>query len=133
MREYQLAGLRWLVDRWDDGVNTILGDEMVCYAFGMFASQAEAAHTLRHTGLWGLTLPSLRAKAQGWTIFTYTADHVLQLRMLHMSAGPGQDAADGGVPVVPEERAGRARAVPGRRAAVRAQQLVRCQSSGPTS
>ena len=29
MRDYQLAGLRWLVDRWDDGVNTILGDEMV--------------------------------------------------------------------------------------------------------
>lgn len=29
MREYQLAGLRWLVDRFDDGVNAILADEMV--------------------------------------------------------------------------------------------------------
>lgn len=29
MREYQLAGLRWLVARWDDGVNAILADEMV--------------------------------------------------------------------------------------------------------
>jgi SNF2 family DNA or RNA helicase len=29
MRDYQLAGLQWLVDRWDDGVSTILGDEMV--------------------------------------------------------------------------------------------------------
>ena len=31
MRDYQLVGLRWLVDRWDDGVNTILGDEMVSF------------------------------------------------------------------------------------------------------
>lgn len=29
MREYQLAGLRWLVARWDEGVNAILADEMV--------------------------------------------------------------------------------------------------------
>lgn len=28
MREYQLAGLRWLVARWDEGVNAILADEM---------------------------------------------------------------------------------------------------------
>jgi len=30
MREYQLEGLKWLVARYDDGINTILADEMVC-------------------------------------------------------------------------------------------------------
>ena len=30
MREYQLEGLKWLVARFDDGINTILADEMVC-------------------------------------------------------------------------------------------------------
>jgi hypothetical protein len=29
MREYQLEGLRWLVARYDDGLNAILADEMV--------------------------------------------------------------------------------------------------------
>ncbi len=29
MREYQLEGLKWLVARFDDGINTILADEMV--------------------------------------------------------------------------------------------------------
>jgi len=29
MREYQLEGLKWLVARYDDGINTILADEMV--------------------------------------------------------------------------------------------------------
>lgn len=29
MRDYQLSGLRWLTERYNDGVNTILGDEMV--------------------------------------------------------------------------------------------------------
>ena len=28
MREYQLEGLKWLVARFDDGINTILADEM---------------------------------------------------------------------------------------------------------
>ena len=29
MREYQLEGLKWLVARYDDGINAILADEMV--------------------------------------------------------------------------------------------------------
>ena len=30
MREYQLQGLNWLIHLYDNGINGILADEMVC-------------------------------------------------------------------------------------------------------
>ena len=81
---------------------------------------------MRHAELCLIPCVWLSAEQQN---FTCKSQQNRQMRMLYMSAGSRQDAADGGVPVIPEERAGRARAVPGRCAAVRAQQLVRCQVS----
>jgi SWI/SNF-related matrix-associated actin-dependent regulator of chromatin subfamily A member 5 len=31
MRDYQLAGLNWLIRLYENGINGILADEMVCY------------------------------------------------------------------------------------------------------
>ena len=31
MRDYQLAGLNWLIRLYENGINGILADEMVCF------------------------------------------------------------------------------------------------------
>ena len=49
MREYQLEGLKWLVARFDDGINTILADEMV---------RAVRTDALGHTCLLLLLVPA---------------------------------------------------------------------------
>lgn len=33
MRDYQLAGLNWLIRLYENGINGILADEMVCMEF----------------------------------------------------------------------------------------------------
>ena len=38
LRDYQLFGLNWMISLFDNGINGILADEMVCilFAFGPF-------------------------------------------------------------------------------------------------
>ena len=36
MRDYQLAGLNWLIRLYENGINGILADEMVCFEITNF-------------------------------------------------------------------------------------------------
>jgi hypothetical protein len=124
MREYQLEGLAWMVNKFDHGTNAILADEMV-RRLGWACSCCCCCCA----GLAGCCCSDSQPRAP---VALGNRPTCADPPLSPPPAGPGQDAADDLVPGGAAVRARRDGPPPGGGAAVRHQLLAqRCAGLGP--